>query len=99
MNGAIFDATGNVFEKLRHSKLYDTVLATPMTPADVPVALEIEAQPGRGDDVDVEVGQGGTASGADAVEALTDDMEGIFSGEQQNGALIHHSEVTEKGAA
>ena len=37
MNGAIFDATGNVFEKLRHTKLYDTVLATPMTVADVAV--------------------------------------------------------------
>ena len=37
MNGAIFDATGNVFEKLRHSKLYDTVLATPMTAADIAV--------------------------------------------------------------
>ncbi|MGB0114554.1 MAG: ABC transporter permease [Ilumatobacteraceae bacterium] len=35
MNGAIFDATGNVFEKIKHSKLYDTVLATPMTAADV----------------------------------------------------------------
>ncbi len=35
MNGAIFDSTGNVFEKLRHTKLYDTVLATPMTAADV----------------------------------------------------------------
>lgn len=35
MNGAIFDATGNVYEKLRHSKLYDTVLATPMTASDV----------------------------------------------------------------
>ncbi len=35
MNGAVFDATGNVFEKLRHTKLYDTVLATPMTTADV----------------------------------------------------------------
>jgi lipooligosaccharide transport system permease protein len=35
MNGAIFDATGNVFEKLKHTKLYDTVLATPMTAADV----------------------------------------------------------------
>ena len=35
MNGAVFDATGNVFEMLRHTKLYDTVLATPMTPADV----------------------------------------------------------------
>ena len=37
MNGAIFDATGNVFAKLKHSKLYDTVLATPMTAADVAV--------------------------------------------------------------
>jgi lipooligosaccharide transport system permease protein len=37
MNGAIFDSTGNVFEKLRHSKLYDTVLATPMTSADIAV--------------------------------------------------------------
>jgi lipooligosaccharide transport system permease protein len=35
MNGAIFDATGGVFEKLTHTKLYDTVLATPMTAADV----------------------------------------------------------------
>jgi lipooligosaccharide transport system permease protein len=35
MNGAIFDATGGVFEKLKHTKLYDTVLATPMTSADV----------------------------------------------------------------
>lgn len=35
MNGAIFDATGNVFEKLKHTKLYDTVLATPMTASDV----------------------------------------------------------------
>jgi lipooligosaccharide transport system permease protein len=35
MNGAIFDATGGVYEKLTHTKLYDTVLATPMTAADV----------------------------------------------------------------
>lgn len=35
MNGAIFDSTGNVFEKLKYAKLYDTVLATPMTTGDV----------------------------------------------------------------
>ena len=35
MNGAIFDATGNVFEKIKHSRLYDTVLATPMSASDV----------------------------------------------------------------
>jgi lipooligosaccharide transport system permease protein len=46
MNGAIFDATGNVFEKLRHTKLYDTVLATPMTAADVAVG-EILSSVGR----------------------------------------------------
>jgi lipooligosaccharide transport system permease protein len=46
MNGAIFDATGNVFEKLRHTKLYDTVLATPMTAADVAVG-EILSAVGR----------------------------------------------------
>jgi lipooligosaccharide transport system permease protein len=46
MNGAIFDATGNVFAKLRHSKLYDTVLATPMSAADVAVG-EILTAVGR----------------------------------------------------
>jgi len=43
MNGAIFDATGNVFAKLKHSKLYDTVLATPMTAADVAVGEILSA--------------------------------------------------------
>ena len=35
MNGAIYETTMNVFFKLRYERLYDTVLATPMTPADV----------------------------------------------------------------
>jgi lipooligosaccharide transport system permease protein len=35
MNGAIFDSTANVFYKLTHAKLYDSVLATPMEVADV----------------------------------------------------------------
>lgn len=35
MNGAVFDTTGNVFYKLRHSKLYETVLATPLSAGDV----------------------------------------------------------------
>ncbi len=35
MNGTIFESTGNVFAKLKHQKLYDTVLATPMNAADV----------------------------------------------------------------
>ena len=35
MNGAIYDATMNVFYKLRHARTYDAVLATPMTVGDV----------------------------------------------------------------
>lgn len=35
MNGAIFDATFNVFFKLKYEKLYDAVLATPMTVGNI----------------------------------------------------------------
>ena len=35
MNGAVYDATMNVFFKLKYARLYDAVLSTPMTPADV----------------------------------------------------------------
>ncbi|MDQ3469785.1 MAG: ABC transporter permease, partial [Actinomycetota bacterium] len=35
MNGAVYDSTMNVYFKLKHAKLYDAVLATPMVPADV----------------------------------------------------------------
>ena len=35
MNGAVYDSTMNVFFKLKHQKLYDAVLATPMMPGDV----------------------------------------------------------------
>ncbi len=37
MNGAVFDATFGVFFKLRYTKLYDAVLATPLRPRDVAV--------------------------------------------------------------
>lgn len=35
MNGAVYDSTMNLYFKLRHARTYDTILATPMTPADV----------------------------------------------------------------
>lgn len=35
MNGAVFDATFNVFFKLKYNKVYDAVLATPVTPVDI----------------------------------------------------------------
>ncbi|MGH3620298.1 MAG: ABC transporter permease [Sciscionella sp.] len=37
MNGAVYDATFNVFFKLRYAKLYDAVLATPLGPLDVAI--------------------------------------------------------------
>ena len=37
MNGAVFDSTGNVFGRLKHMRIYDAALATPMTPVDVAV--------------------------------------------------------------
>jgi lipooligosaccharide transport system permease protein len=37
MNGAVFDSTMNVFHKIKHSKLYDTVLGTPLSAGDVAV--------------------------------------------------------------
>jgi lipooligosaccharide transport system permease protein len=35
MNGAVYDSTMNVFFKLKYARLYDAVLATPMSPSDV----------------------------------------------------------------
>jgi lipooligosaccharide transport system permease protein len=35
MNGAVFDSTFNVFFKLKYSRLYDAMLATPLGPADI----------------------------------------------------------------
>jgi lipooligosaccharide transport system permease protein len=34
MNGAVYENTMNVFFKIKHQRLYDAVLATPMMPAD-----------------------------------------------------------------
>jgi lipooligosaccharide transport system permease protein len=35
MNGAVYDATFNIFFKFKYAKLYDAVLATPLGPVDV----------------------------------------------------------------
>jgi lipooligosaccharide transport system permease protein len=37
MNGAIYDATFNIFFKVKYAKLYDAMLATPLGPIDVAV--------------------------------------------------------------
>ena len=35
MNGAVYDATLNVFYKLKYAKIYDAILATPLGVDDV----------------------------------------------------------------
>lgn len=44
MNGAIYDASTNVFWKLRYGKVYDSMLATPLDPFDVAVGETAWAQ-------------------------------------------------------
>jgi lipooligosaccharide transport system permease protein len=38
MNGAIYECTTNIFAKLHWTKLYQAVLATPLSPSDIAVA-------------------------------------------------------------
>jgi lipooligosaccharide transport system permease protein len=38
MNGAIYECTTNIFAKLHWSKLYDAVIATPLSPSDIATA-------------------------------------------------------------
>jgi lipooligosaccharide transport system permease protein len=38
MNGAVYETTTNIFEKLHWSKLYDAVIATPLGPEDIATA-------------------------------------------------------------
>jgi lipooligosaccharide transport system permease protein len=44
MTGAVYDATTNVFWKLRYGKVYDSMLATPLGPIDVAVGETAWAQ-------------------------------------------------------
>ena len=44
MNGAVYDATTNVFWKLRYGKVYDSMLASPLGPTDVAVGETAWAQ-------------------------------------------------------
>jgi lipooligosaccharide transport system permease protein len=37
MNGAVYDATYNIFFKIKYSKVYDAILATPLGPVDIAI--------------------------------------------------------------
>ena len=63
------------------------------------VGLEIEAQAGRGDHLDVEFGETDTGGGADAFEAAADDMERVLGGIQQDATGARDREAPQAGDA
>jgi hypothetical protein len=63
------------------------------------IGLEIEAQAGRGDHLDVEVGQGDAGGGTDAFQALTDDVQRVLGGIEQHAAGAADGEAAQAGRA
>jgi hypothetical protein len=61
--------------------------------------LQIEPQAGRGDDLNVDVGQFDGGGGADAVEAPTDDVQGVLGGVEQHTPGVGHGEAAQAGPA
>jgi hypothetical protein len=63
------------------------------------VGLEIEAQTGGGDHLDVEFRESSTGGGTDAFEATTDDVQCVFGGIEQDAAGAADREATQTGDA
>jgi len=63
------------------------------------IGFEIEPQAGRGDDLDVEVGQLDRGGGADAVEPTTDDVQGVLGCVEQHASWVGHGEAAQAGPA
>ena len=63
------------------------------------VGLEIEAQAGRGDHLDVEFGESGSGGGTDAVEALADDVQRVFGGIEQDPTGPRDREAAQAGGS
>ncbi len=61
------------------------------------VGLEIEAQAGRGDHLDVEFGETGAGGGADALEATADDMQRVLGGIEQDPTWVGDREAAQAG--
>ena len=59
------------------------------------VGLEIEPHGGRGDDLDVEIGERDAGGGADAVEASAHDVQCVLGGVQQNAPGAWHGEAAQ----
>ena len=63
------------------------------------VGLEIEAQAGGGDHLDVEISEIDAGRGADAFEATADDVQRVFGGIEQDAAGPPYREATQAGDA
>src|SRR6476646_4564423 len=63
------------------------------------VGLEIEAQAGGGDHLDVECSETDAGGGTDAIEAASDDVECVLGGIEQNAAGSAHREAAQTGDA
>src|SRR5580692_2283376 len=63
------------------------------------VGLDIETQAGRGDDLDVDIGEADAGGGTDAVEAAPDDMRRVLGGIEEDPARPGHGEAAQAGSA
>ena len=63
------------------------------------VGLEIEAQAGRGDHLDVEFGEADAGGGTDAFEAAADDVQRVLGGIEQDAAGAADREAAQAGDA
>ena len=63
------------------------------------VGLEIEAQTGRGDHLDVEFGEAGAGGGTDALKAAADDVQGVLGGKEQDPTGPRDREAAQAGSS
>ena len=60
--------------------------------------IEIETQAGRGDHLDVEIGEI-SGGGADAVEPVADDVEGVLGGIEEDASRLGYTEAAQARGA
>ena len=63
------------------------------------VGIEVEAQTGGGDHLDIELGEIAAGGGADAVEPAPHDMQGILGGVEEDAPGPLHGEAAQAGRA
>ena len=60
---------------------------------------QIQPQRGRGDDLQVEIGEPTAGGGADALESIAHDVQGILGGVEQYPTRLRHGEVAQARGA